>query len=213
LAHTFQAAFADLKASWSSSNGLVPGASISKSLKSLESLFANAVEVFIESSVVDGFGKANRSDKVEMTLPGTPIASHRYLPVVMAVCEEISKGFHSYPPRYKGAKTKMRLVTTFSADELILPFIDIIALCFVAPNRRRLEEQIRTALSHTNVESGIQLIATATPDPLHAARHTITAAGAQQWGIKAFEAGENGASELGWAPMRSGHYMPNTHDL
>lgn len=213
LAHTLQVAFADLKATWISSNELVPGSSLNNSLKRLESLFTTAVEVFIESSVVDGFGKAHRSDKVEMTLPGSPISSHRYLPVVMAVCDEISKGFHSYPPRYKGAQTKMRLVVVFSAEELILPFLDIISSCFVAPNRGQLEEQIRTALLHTNIESGILLIATGIPDTFHPDRHTISAAGAQQWAIKAFEAGENGASELGWEPVRSGHYMPHTHSL
>ena len=64
-----------------------------------------------------------------------------------------------------------------------------------------------------NIESGILLIATASPDPLDTDRHTVSAEGAQTWGINAFNAGVNGASQLGWEPVRKPSYMPNTYDL
>jgi hypothetical protein len=205
----------DPRSGWVYCYGLQNGASPNKVIARMKTVFLAAVDDFVADTVLNGYAASPRSADIKLKLPEEQISSHRYLPMVTAVCEVLSKGFQvlTYPTRYMGSQTEFRLVTPMKIDQFSVILIQDIVSCFCSPNREKMYSEIMTIFENLDIRSGILVKAVATPDHFNTAVHTISTVGAQKWAINAFNAGVNAASELGrsgWVPIIE---EPNTFDL
>jgi hypothetical protein len=209
----FRARLRELATTWKTSYGLTPGVSINDAIKLAEEAFLYEVTEFIRATVTAGNETLPRSPKLVLSLPTETPISHRYHQVVMVVCEKLARGFSrdTYPPGYRGTATEMRIVTKFDSAEFVTNVGLELSSCFVFPNILRIESDISAILQNMQIESGIMVHATSTPDEFNSKIHTMKATGAERWASDAYNAACAAAeSELGWAPIED---QPDTYNL
>jgi hypothetical protein len=103
LRHEFEMTIGSRFDNWKKGYSLKRGRSLKRELKVIGDLFDRELRGFVVGSVDSACGSPYQKSidfkEIPLKRGETTISGHRYLPIVLSVCDELAKGFNNPPER------------------------------------------------------------------------------------------------------------------